>query len=73
VRARRANCGAVGCCGGSGKWVCALGNDGRVYFKAELDFALTKGLAVLQVKGLSGAKPCGDSQGLPRFVQKLDR
>jgi hypothetical protein len=31
--------------------MCALGNNGRVYFKAELDFTLTKGLAMLQVRG----------------------
>jgi sulfur transfer protein SufE len=37
--------------------VCTLGNDGRVYFEVELDFALTKGLAVLQVEGFSGTNP----------------
>jgi sulfur transfer protein SufE/stress-induced morphogen len=51
--------------------VCKLGEDGRVYFEAESDSALTKGLAALLVDGLSGATPAEVLKVSPDFVQKL--
>ena len=51
--------------------VCELRDDGRVYFEAESDSALTKGLAALLVEGLSGATPVEILKVTPNFVQKL--
>lgn len=51
--------------------VCKLGDDGRVYFEAESDSALTKGLAALLVEGLSGATPVEILKVSPDFVQRL--
>lgn len=51
--------------------VCELREDGRVYFEAESDSALTKGLAALLVEGLSGATPVEILKVSPDFVQKL--
>ncbi|KAG0610926.1 hypothetical protein M758_7G102200 [Ceratodon purpureus] len=51
--------------------VCKLRDDGRVYFQAESDSALTKGLAALLVEGLSGATPGEVLKVSPDFMQKL--
>lgn len=51
--------------------VCKFGENGCVYFEAESDSALTKGLAALLVEGLSGATPAEVLKVSPDFVEKL--
>lgn len=53
-------------------WVtCKLAEDGRMYFEANSDSALTKGLAALLVEGLSGATPLEILKVSPGFMEKL--
>jgi len=60
----------VGCV--SQVWVRGvLGEDGRLKYQAESDSALTKGLAALLVKGLSGATPAEVLAMDPSFVDAL--
>jgi len=60
----------VGCV--SQVWVRGvLGEDGRMRYQAESDSALTKGLAALLVKGLSGATPAEVLGMQPTFVDAL--
>ncbi|KAG0575587.1 hypothetical protein M758_5G016000 [Ceratodon purpureus] len=51
--------------------VCKLRDDGRMYFEADSDSALTKGLAALLVEGLSGATPVEILKVSPTFMEKL--
>lgn len=60
----------VGCV--SQVWVRpSLGEDGKVYFEADSDSQLTKGLAALLVEGLSGATPAQVLRIQPDFIQLL--
>jgi hypothetical protein len=60
----------VGCV--SQVWVVpSLKDDGKVYFEADSDSQLTKGLAALLVEGLSGATPAQILRIQPDFIQLL--
>lgn len=60
----------IGCV--SQVWVLpTLKEDGNVYFEAESDSALTKGLAALLVEGLSGSPPAAILKITPDFIQSL--
>lgn len=53
-------------------WVCAsIDEEKRVYFEAESDSMLTKGLAALLVEGLSGAPATDVLRISPDFIQML--
>jgi hypothetical protein len=53
-------------------WVVpSLKDDGKVYFEADSDSQLTKGLAALLVEGLSGATPAQILRIQPDFIQLL--
>eukprot|EP00899_Mesostigma_viride_P013291 jgi/Mesvir1/21963/Mv08202-RA.1 len=52
-------------------WVKPRMEDGKVYFTADSDSQLTKGLAALLVKGFSGAKPEEIVRVTPDFIQML--
>eukprot|EP00850_Spirogloea_muscicola_P002661 SM000010S04299 [mRNA] locus=s10:883459:884719:+ [translate_table: standard] len=52
-------------------WVLPALRDGRIYFQAESDSQLTKGLAALLVEGLSGATPKEVLRITPDFIQQL--
>eukprot|EP00240_Pyramimonas_obovata_P012693 CAMPEP_0118933924 /NCGR_PEP_ID=MMETSP1169-20130426/13032_1 /TAXON_ID=36882 /ORGANISM="Pyramimonas obovata, Strain CCMP722" /LENGTH=235 /DNA_ID=CAMNT_0006876763 /DNA_START=49 /DNA_END=756 /DNA_ORIENTATION=- len=52
-------------------WVHPYMEDGKVYFEAESDSQLTKGLAALLVEGLSGSSPKEILQVTPDFVEML--
>uniref|UniRef100_A0A0C9QLU8 TSA: Wollemia nobilis Ref_Wollemi_Transcript_26037_1535 transcribed RNA sequence n=1 Tax=Wollemia nobilis TaxID=56998 RepID=A0A0C9QLU8_9CONI len=52
-------------------WVRAYLNDNKVYFEADSDSVLTKGLAALLVEGLSGCSPAEILAVTPDFVHRL--
>mmetsp|Transcript_22207 Transcript_22207/g.37088 ORF Transcript_22207/g.37088 Transcript_22207/m.37088 type:complete len:231 (+) Transcript_22207:163-855(+) len=52
-------------------WVYPTMEDGKLYFQAESDSALTKGLAALLVEGLSGSSPKEILQLSPDFIEML--
>jgi len=52
-------------------WVYPTLEEGKVYFQADSDSQLTKGLAALLVEGLSGATPEEILKVTPDFVQML--
>ncbi|KAH9300903.1 hypothetical protein KI387_012486, partial [Taxus chinensis] len=52
-------------------WVRAFLDDNKVYFEAESDSVLTKGLAALLVEGLSGCSPAEILGVPPDFVHRL--
>eukprot|EP00850_Spirogloea_muscicola_P009321 SM000052S17713 [mRNA] locus=s52:275612:277004:- [translate_table: standard] len=52
-------------------WVLPALREGRIYFQAESDSQLTKGLAALLVEGLSGATPREVLRITPDFIQQL--
>lgn len=52
-------------------WVLPRLADGRVFFAADSDSALTKGLAALLVEGLSGSTPAEVLAVTPGFVEAL--
>lgn len=52
-------------------WVYPTMEDGKLYFQAHSDSALTKGLAALLVEGLSGSSPKEILQLSPDFIEML--
>lgn len=52
-------------------WVRAFLDDNKVYFEADSDSVLTKGLAALLVEGLSGSSPAQILGVTPDFVHRL--
>lgn len=52
-------------------WVVPTLEDGKVYFRAESDSQLTKGLAALLVEGLSGCTPQEVLSVKPDFIEML--
>jgi len=52
-------------------WVRAFMDDNKVYYEADSDSALTKGLAALLVEGLSGCSPAEILRLTPDFIQML--
>lgn len=52
-------------------WIIPSFKDGLVYYEAESDSQLTKGLAALLIKGLSGNSPADISNVEPSFISDL--
>lgn len=52
-------------------WIIPTSSDGRVYYQADSDSQLTKGLAALLVKGLSGNTPEDIISVGPEFIELL--
>lgn len=52
-------------------WVRAIINDKKVYYEADSDSGLTRGVAALLVEGLSGCSPAQILAVTPDFIQML--
>mmetsp|Transcript_2697 Transcript_2697/g.9693 ORF Transcript_2697/g.9693 Transcript_2697/m.9693 type:complete len:173 (+) Transcript_2697:173-691(+) len=52
-------------------WIIPTSSDGRIYYQADSDSQLTKGLAALLVKGLSGNTPEDIISVGPEFIELL--